>query len=222
MSYIVNAGTPDPRYPIQKGTADPRGLYPWSVLEGRVSFLGGDGQVVTASYIADGDTGVFLVFCCDVPVLFKGITGKGTGASSPYFFDIANSRAEIFLLRTLADPSAPIVDIANFGQVGVGFTLNNLIRCSGFGSDETRVFVNGGNTAIASSLDIQVFALGGVIEAPIGPATHDGSPTGLTPIFLLESDYTQAILDADNIIVDNLNDRRYLVVGLHSFAPPVS
>ena len=220
MSYIVKAGTPAPRYPIVKGTADPRGLYPWSVLEGRISYLGPDGEVVAADYIANGDTGALLVFCCDVPVLFKGITGKGTGSTSPYFFDIGNSRAEIFLLREEPVALSPIVEIADFGQVGIGYTLTNLVPCSGFGSDEVTVLVNGGGTSVATSLDIQVFALGDVISAPIGPATHNGSTTGLTPIFLLESDYTQAIADADNIIVDGLNDKLYLVVGLHDFAPP--
>jgi hypothetical protein len=226
MSYIVKAGTPVPRYPLVKGIADPRGLYPWSVLEARLmTFTDGELPPSTVNTLVNGDEIRVLVFTCDVPVLFKGITGKGAATTSPYVFDIPNSYDSTPLL--VNEESGPATDatIATYGQVFRGYTATNRVPCSGFGSDSAEIYVNGRGTSVASNVDIQVFAEGDTISSPIGAAEHGASVfPGLTPIILLESDYTQAIRDNDNLIIDNSVPPTvfgYIVVGLWALNNPV-
>ena len=217
MSYIVKAGTPAPRYPLVKGTANPRGLYAWSVLEARCVFV--DGAGVQPENYANGNGLQVLVFTCDVPVLFKAITGKGTGTASPYLFDVSLSDSSTSLL--VNEPSGMFTNatIANYGQVFRGYTATDRVPCSGFSSGEFLVRVNGGGASVAASLDIQVTALSGDIVAPIASTDHDivGTQSAPLPIILRESDYTQAIADAGNLYFDPPNSSWSLVVGLWKF-----
>ena len=214
MSYIVKAGTPAPRYPLVKGTANPRGLYPWSLLEARCVYL--DGPNVTAQDFTNGNGIQVLVFTCDVPVLFKAISGKGTGTTSPYIFDVGLAETSTGLLVNEESGPATGATIANYGQVFRGYTATDRVPCSGFSSGEFSVLVNGGGASVANSLDIQVTALSGSIVAPITTTDHNiarGTIDAPVPVILLESDYTQAIADADNLLQDS-SGGWCLIVGL--------
>lgn len=215
MSYIVKAGTPAPRYPLTKGIPDPRGLYPWSVLEGRCVYL--DGGDVTTQSFTNGNGVQVLVFTCDVPVLFKGITGKGTGSTSPYYFDLSLTSTSTAVLVNEETGPATNATIANFGQVATGYTATERVPCSGFSSGEFAVLVNGGGASVANALDIQAFALCGGIVSPIAQTDHDtgaGTESAPLPIILREADYTQAIRDNDNVYFNGGSGTYYLVVGL--------
>lgn len=226
MSYIVKAGTPVPRYPLTKGIPDPRGLYPWSVLEARLCTLAeGEPPPSPVNTLENGDLIRLLVFTCDVPLIFKGITGKGAGTTSPYVFDIPNAYDSTPLLVNEETGPATDATIQSYGQVFRGYTATNRVLCSGFGSADAQVYVNGGGTSVAASCDVQVFASGDTLCSPIGAAYHGASVyPGLSPIILLESDYTQAIRDNDNLILDAAvppDTYGYIVVGLWAPAPPI-
>jgi len=213
MSYIVKAGTPAPRYPIVKGTADPRGLYPWSVLNAPVCHI--DANLVQVASIPNAASGYLLVFTCDVPVLFKGTTSTGTTVPG-ITFNISLSLPTVNLLLSEQVPMAAQVTIADYGQVGIGYTLTNLVPCSGFAGYIASLPVSGGGTN-SCNLFIEVFALGDVISAPIGQ-TNYATPSNDNPrlIFLREADYTQEIRDNGNIYVEE-DGLSFLVVGLHNF-----
>jgi hypothetical protein len=214
MGFTSNAGTPAPRYPLLKGTANPFGLYPWSLLEARCVFL--DGGDVTTETFTNGNGLQVLVFTCDVPVLFKAISGKA-GTTSPYIFDVSLSENSTGVLVNEETGPATNATITNYGQVFRGYTATERVPCTGFSSGEFEVLVNGGGASVASSLDISVTALSGNIVAPISPTDHDltaGTESAPLPIILRESDYTQAIADDGNRYFSAPEGSWFLVVGL--------
>jgi len=212
MSYIVKAGTPAPRYPLVKGTANPRGLYPWSVLEARCVFLNGS-EIETKTFV-NGNGLQVLIFTCDVPVLFKAISGK-VGTTSPYLFDVSLAPQSTALLVNEETGPATNATITNYGQVFRGYTATERVPCTGFSSGEFVVLVNGGGASVASSLDISVTALSGDIVSPIAATDHtNGTESAPLPIILQESDYTQAMADDGNRFFNGPSDKWFLVVGL--------
>lgn len=211
MGFTSNAGTPAPRYPLVKGTANPRGLYPWSLLEARCVF--NDGGDIQTETFTNGNGIQVLVFTCDVPVLFKAISGKA-GTTSPYLFDVSLAQNSTGVLVNEETGPATNATTSNYGQLFRGYTATERVPCTGFSSGEFQILVNGGGASVASSLDISVTALSGDIVAPIAPTDHTAGDNGApTPIILRESDYTQEIADAGNEFLDT-GGGRWLIVGL--------
>lgn len=206
------SGTPYPRVsdPPTVYTANDRGLYPWSAFRALFGYVNNGDLLRTAS----GSTSDILLFTSDIPAMV-------TAAGSLYnvvtqYTTLSNSLTTSILAPTSGGAAG--VSASAYGQVlkgyaGAGFD----VPCSGFAVTNgftSYNFATGESTNILDCL-----ANSNSIISPIGNNTlQTGSGAtsvgqGVSPIILLNTDYTQEILDNNNIAV--IFNHAYLVVGLY-------
>ena len=230
-NQTVLGGTSYPRYadPLVTGKSNADGLYPWSTVRARLATY--NGSVVTATvtpaavplqinlllftsdipasgYICDGDVGA-----PDKPVLPSTKVGA---AGTPAFFKATPGGTDVTVVA---------------GQVGVGYsynaaattTANQNIYVAGFPAS-----VAAPSLATITPLELWVWANSPNICSPVSFQNWDAQAgltteaerlaSGALPIVLLYSNYTQAIRDAGNIIVNTAAPigSTYQVVGLYS------
>jgi hypothetical protein len=213
----VLGGTPYKRYPDPNVTGTPNqfGLYPWSAFDANLSLFNA-GQIEPVPSIPVTSVVDLLLFTSDIPAILKVQT---EAAGFQYVWYVFNNTTS-YIARTTPG-GATFVEI-DYGQVASGYVgLNKDIYCSGFPAIfEVKA---PGEASTGGTPIIQCIANGAVINAPVGPASPIflgvgpgvyGTPLAPLPIILLESDYTQAIRDAGNLIKDPVNSNLYQVVGL--------
>ncbi len=221
----VLGGTRAQRYPDPKISNRPNqfGLYQWSVYKARLSVLG-QGTIAAESGITSGDTLNLLLFASDIPAITQVNYNQSAG------IDVGEVLAQYFPNSTKAvftyTESAGTTDVDVFyGQPAQGYVgTAKTIRCTGFPSTATTAF---GGTGDAESVDVLLWANSATICSPVSPNNPAGVaysddplvPTAPQPIILHNADYTQAIVDANNLIVDSAG-KYYVVVGLYTFSVP--
>jgi hypothetical protein len=216
MPFVIKAGTPAPRKtdPIVSNTYNKYGLYPWSIFHARCSSLAGS-TVVDAEAV-NNDLFQLLLFTSDVPINCKVITGKGTGATSPYINDAYNVLNAGLILNDVQGGSGADSTVINYGKVFSGYSGDAYsVELTGFAMNAA-VLVNGGGSSETSSIDVECISNAAVLKGPIASYEHGvaGTPTAPQPIVLLYTDYTQAIFDNNNVYVDG-SGGCWLIVGLY-------
>jgi hypothetical protein len=230
-NQTVLGGTSYPRYadPLVTGKSNADGLYPWSTVRAR--FATYSGSVVDATTSLDSETGAVhvLLFTSDIPAVgyiaaaAAGVPNRPLAPSA----QVGTTGTSAFFKAT---PAGTDVIVAA-GQVGVGYvynaaattTANQNIYAAGFPAElglpsvtplanaELWLWANSPN--ICSPVSFQNW------DAQAGLTTEaERLASGALPIILLYSQYTQAIRDAGNTIVNTAAPigSTYQVVGLYS------
>lgn len=221
MPIQYYGGKPYPRVtdPPIKGVANARGLYPWTTLYARLSYIDA-GEVKASSGFVNGAFGAevkanLLLFLADIPGIAQLKCYHTDATNAPRFNDITNELGVPFLFTTSG--GAVEVALANVGEVAIGYSgADTTVRVSGFPA-KTYFRVSGNAAQTTDEASILVWG-NGVISSPVSQNKDSGSTVAPQPIVLLYSDYTQAIKDNANVINDGGN--LYLVVGLHDAAQP--
>ena len=228
-NQTVLGGTSYPRYadPLVTGKSNADGLYPWSTFRARFATYSA-GAVDASTNSTFATTYNILLFSSDIPAagyLAPGATGapgipvtpaaKVGVAGTPAFFK--------------ATPGGTDVTVAA-GQVGVGYVYNALATTDA----NKNIYVAGFPVAVASyalpvAVELNVWTNSPNICSPVSfqnwdaqavvlPTEAERLASGALPIVLLFTDYTQAIRDAGNIIVNTAAPigSTYQVVGLYS------
>lgn len=212
MPIQYASGLPYPRVtdPTSLNVENDRGLYLWSVISAYLSTLV-EGDVVSTAGL-EGELVNILVFCQDLPATAT-LLGTDNTSLLQYQSDVENRLSVPFLVT--ASGGATPVAATNYGQVLTGYAgAASAVKVSGF---PTRVSVVApGTEGVVDTAKLTCITNGVSITAPIGgPTGNDLAPT---PIVLLNTQYTAAILAADNIITD-ASDNLYIVVGLYLPVP---
>lgn len=221
----VLGGTRATRYPdpFVRGTASAYGLYPWSVFN--AIFCAIDAGTGTVFPLVEGlpvNAGVaLLLFTSDIPAVLTVTTYANTGS---FVWPAYNTVISFLSKKTpVVSPIGTDQVTVKYGEVAQGYVgANKDIYCAGFPAVYE---VKAAGEAPRGGLPtINCIANSGVINGPVGPATiifleglSDDMKQAPTPIMLLETNYTQAILDNGNLIKDS-NDYLYQVVGLFNNA----
>jgi hypothetical protein len=227
----VLGGTRATRYPdpFVKGTANAYGLYPWSVFNAIFCAIeGGTGTVFPLTEGLAVEAGIaLLLFTSDIPAVLTVTTYSNTGS---FVWPAYNVLTSYLSKKTpVVSPIGTNQVTVKYGEVAQGYVgANKDIYCAGFPAVyEVRA---AGEATRGALPTINCIANSGVINGPVGPSSIiflEGIAADMqqapTPIMLLESDYTQAILDNGNLIKDSPNDLLYQVVGLFNvLASPAS
>lgn len=118
----------------------------------------------------------------------------------------------------------PTPAIVGFGQKVLAETATNGVEVSGFVFTTTvidRGLVEAGPVAIEPTLHAAVLAQSGVLHGPNsegGLTSYDGTATAFATagaVILRESDYTQAMRTAGNVLTDG-NGVVYRILGIHN------
>ena len=222
MPIQYYAGKPYPRVtdPPLKGVANARGLYPWTTFYARLSYLDA-GEVKASGGFVNGAFGAeveanLLLFLADIPAIAQLKCYHSDATNSPRLNDVTNELGLPFLFTTSGGIVA--VALANVGQVAIGYAgASSTVRVSGFPA-RTYFRVAGNAAQTTDEASILVWGNGG-IASPVSQNKDAGSTVAPQPIVLLESDYTQAIKDNDNVFTDD-SGFLWIVVGLHDAAQP--
>ena len=221
----VLGGTTYKRYPDPNVSNLPNeyGLYPWSSFRARLAQFDGSG-VIQISLITDVSSSL-LLFLSDAP----SMTRAGYDAGGPYYYSDGDAAlscglAAPFGCGLVTQPGgATLAQLDAFGKPAVGYTgAANDVYCVGFPA----LFYFYQPIESDYALFVEATANGPVVSSPLSgnargnkrfPVTKTG--TGLTPIILRSTDYTDAIKANNNIIVcDDLYGTyasvSYVVVGL--------
>ena len=213
----VLGGTRYKRYsdPNVSNLPNAYGLYPWSILYARVSYIDGNGAVQPISGLTDPTNINLLLFLSDLPCLGQ-LKCYTTGATNAHqLTDITNEVSVPFLVKTAGGATVVTVDI---GEVAQGYTgPANAVRCTGFPALGIADVAGVGVTVDDSS--VLVWANNGVMSAPISQNKDSGSTLVPQPIILLYTQYTAAIVTGNNIFTDTAG-KKWIVVGLHNVAQP--
>ena len=227
-NQTVLGGTSYPRYadPLVTGKSNADGLYPWSTFRAR--FATYNGSAVDASTLPTFATVYnILLFSSDIPAagyIAPGATGA-PGISVTPAAKVGTTGAAAFFKAT---PGGTDVTVAA-GQVGVGYVYNALATTDA----NKNIYVAGFPVAVASyalpaAAELNVWTNSPNISSPVSFQNWDSvltataATSGALPIVLSYSDYTQAIRDAGNIIVNTTGfatGATYQVVGLYSSGP---
>jgi hypothetical protein len=230
-NQTVLGGTSYPRYadPLVTGKSNADGLYPWSTVRARFATYDAATGVVTASLTFADDTPQIslLLFASDIPAagyIAPAATGLPVTTVAPSA-SVGTTTAAAFFKAT---PGGTNVTVSA-GQVGVGYSYNSSattdanknIYVAGF---PVTVNINVGIGTEIVSPELKVWTNSPNISSPVSfqnwdtVATATAATSGALPIVLLYSDYTQAIRDAGNIIVNTASPigATYQVVGLYS------
>ena len=228
-NQTVLGGTSYPRYPdpLVTGAPNADGLYPWSTFRARFAIISGlTGAVdATTTFNASGSGGNInlLLFTSDVPALgyiAPAATGLSVGPVAPTSFVGPSSGITAFFEATAGGTNV----IVAAGQVGVGYVS------TGASTDADRyVYVAGfpavyTATGTVADAELWLWANSPNICSPVSFQNWDSvdvttaATSGALPIVLYYGDYTQAIRDAGNIIVNKVAPigATYQVVGLWS------
>jgi hypothetical protein len=227
----VLGGTSAPRYadPLVTGKANSDGLYPWSTFRARLATY--DGSVVNTDISGQvSNIYNFLLFTSDVPTY--GYAGGGFDPLIPVTAirpskQVGSSAALDTPFFKITPGGADVTVSA--GQVGLGYVStgaaspNDYIYAPGFPAVAQAVLSFGGPA------EVYVVANGAVISSPVSlqnwsevtAGTDSPDISGFLPVVLIYSDYTKAIRDAGNIIVNTAAPvgAKYQVVGLYSTYP---
>ena len=219
----VLGGTPYKRYPDPAVSNLPNqfGLYPWSSFRARLAQFDESG-VIQATGSADVGKSNGLLFLSDAPSIVRA----GFDAGGPYYYADGNAvlSFELGVQGLVTQPGGTTnVELNAFGKVARGYTgAASDVYCTGFlvylylfvptVEDEYTPFV-------------EVTANSPVINSPISgndtrkffPVSKTG--TGVTPIILKSTDYTEAIKANNNVItcddpIGTFASVSYVVVGL--------
>ena len=233
-NQTVLGGTSYPRYadPLVTGKSNADGLYPWSTVRARLASYNGSAVDATYDISAGGKNVNLLLFSSDIPAagyIAPAATSipAGTLAPTASVSTISSGGANAFFRAT---PGGTEV-VVSAGQVGVGYSYNAAatttadqnIYVAGFPA-----FVAAPSAATVTPLELWVWANSPNICSPVSFQNWDAqaglttvaerTASGALPIVLLYSNYTQAIRDAGNIIVNTAAPigSTYQVVGLYS------
>ena len=220
----VLGGTTYKRYPDPNVSNLPNeyGLYPWSSFRARLGQFDGNG-VIQASPIENLGLTNGLLFLSDAPSIVRA----GFDAGGPYYYADGDAALsfELGVQGLVTQPGGTTnVELNAFGKVAKGYTgAASDVYCTGFlvylylfvptVEDEYTPFV-------------EVTANSPVINSPISgnsdtrkrfPVSKTG--TGVTPIILKSTDYTEAIKANNNVItcddpIGTFASVSYVVVGL--------
>jgi hypothetical protein len=224
-NQTVLGGTSYPRYadPLVTGKSNADGLYPWSTFRARFATYNGS-AVDASSTVTFATTYNILLFSSDVPAagyLAAGATGApGISVTPAAKVGVAGTPA--FFKAT---PGGTDVIVAA-GQVGVGYVYNSAATTDA----NKNIYVAGFPAAVASyalpaAVELNVWTNSPNICSPVSFQNWDSvltataATSGALPIILQYADYTQAIRDAGNIIVNTTGfatGATYQVVGLYS------
>jgi hypothetical protein len=233
INYYINqsvlGGTSAPRYadPLVTGAPNQDGLYPWSTFRARLATYDGSAVTAAVSVAAAGDPGAgsvnLLLFTSDLPAqgyLANSFTAVPARPARPEA-QVGVAGAPAFF-KTLPSSSTDVTVSA--GQVGVGYVAtgtaapNDYISTTGFPAT-VQVPLE-----VVTYAELWLWANSPNICSPISRQNWDtvntstAATSGALPIVLLYSQYTQAIRNAGNIIVNTTGaiGATYQVVGLYS------
>ena len=209
IQYIT--GNPYPRIhdPVFSTVANKKGLYPWSVISAYLGLL--DDDDIVQDDTLTGSTVDILIFGQDFPAS-ASLLATDLTALLQFQSDVSNTLSVPFLV-TISGGAAPVT-ASNYGQVLRGYAgAASAVRVSGFPAQVTI-----GAPGVAGAVDaakLICITNGSSLISPIGPVgIADATAAAPTPIVLLESDYTAAILAAGNLLTDG-SGNLYMVVGLY-------
>jgi hypothetical protein len=235
VNYYANqtvlGGTSYPRYPdpLVTGAPNEYGLYPWSNFRARFATYNGT-LVDSAIDLNTGSGGAnrvnLLLFTSDIPAVGY-IAPAATGLSVSPVAPAAKVGVAGTPAFFKATPGGTDVTVAA-GQVGVGYSYNAAattdanknIYVAGFpavttssATTDAELWLWTNSPNICSPVSFQNWDL----QAGL-PTVAERAASGALPIVLRYSDYTQAIRDAGNIIVNTVAPigATYQVVGLFS------
>lgn len=224
-------GKPYPRAidPIPSGIANGRGLYRWSAFYAPLVTLIND--LIEADGSLTSEVVSLLLFTNDIPIIARA-----------YVYDATSLQYNTTPLQNLVTLSAAFVTdasggvapvtITNYGEVLKGYSGDALsVSVSGFPARLASVVTAPLSSTVsnnviqpgtATSVAIECIANGAVASGIVGHA-FIGKATSFsiaapTPVILRSSDYTQAIKDNDNLLVD-ANGNLGQVVGLYYVTP---
>jgi hypothetical protein len=216
----VLGGTRYQRYPDPNVSNLPNayGLYPWSMLYARLSYIDGSGVVQPINGILNSAavTVSMLLFVSDIPVIGQ-LKCYHTGATNaPYLNDITNEVSAPFLVTTQGGATVVTVDI---GKVAQGYTgPSRAVRCTGFPTAGS-LRVAGLGTQTTDEVSAFVWANNAVMSAPVSQMKDGGSTLVPQPIILFAEQYGPDFLTDDNIFTDTAG-KKWLIGGLHNYAQP--
>ena len=220
----ILGGTAYKRYPDPNVSNLPNeyGLYPWSSFRARLGQFDGDG-VIQATGIADVGLSNALLFLSDAPSIVRA----GLDAGGPFYYSDGNAilSFERGVQGLVTQPGGTTnVELNTFGEVAKGYTgAASDVYCTGF-LVYLYLFVPVVENEYAPF--VEVTANSPVINSPISgnsnsrkgfPVSETG--TGVTPIILKSTDYTDAIKANNNVITcadpaGEFTSVSYVVVGL--------
>lgn len=214
----VLGGTPYKRYPDPNVSNLPNqfGLYPWSSFRARLGQFDENG-VIRPSGFDDVISSSGLLFLSDAPAVIRA----GYDASGPFYYSDGDAALSCGLVTQPG--GGTLVTLDAFGQPAIGYAgAANDVYCIGF--PVYLYFYQPVESDYA--LFVEATANGPVISSPLSgnargdkrfPVTETG--TGVTPIILKSTDYTDAIKANNNVIVCGdfhgvYSSVSYVVVGL--------
>ena len=229
-NQTVLGGTSYPRYadPLVTGKSNADGLYPWSTVRARFAVITA-GTEVDATYDFAGIDANLLLFSSDIPAvgyIATGATGLPVKPVAPSV-KVGSSAPAAFFRAT---PGGTDVTVAA-GQVGVGYVYNAAATTDANKNIYVAGFPATADSPGAADAELWLWANSPNICSPVSFQNWGAQTTatlaqrqasGALPIVLLYSDYTQAIRDAGNIIVNTgavATGSTYQVVGLYSQGP---
>ena len=219
----VLGGTPYKRYPDPNVSNLPNeyGLYPWSSFRARLAQFDENG-VIQPSVIADlASNG--LLFLSDAPSIVRA----GYDAGGPFYYSDGNAvlSFELGVQGLVTQPGGTTnIELNTFGEVAKGYTgAASDVYCIGF---PVFLYFYTATEGEPAALFVEVTANSPVINSPISgssdsrkrfPVSKTG--TGVTPIILKSTDYTDAIKANNNVItcddpIGAFASVSYVVVGL--------
>jgi hypothetical protein len=213
MPIQYASGLPYPRVsdPPTVYTANDRGLYIWNAF--RAIFATDNGSDILRT--VSGSTSDILLFTSDIPATLTASAVAAGNVVTQY--TVLSNSLQTSILASQSGGAAG-VSASAYGQVFTGYAGSAFnVPCSGYAATNgfsSYTFATGEVYNIVDCL-----ANSNSVVSPIGNnAISLGSGAtatseGVTPIILLNTNYTQAILDNNNII--SYNNRSCLVVGLY-------
>jgi hypothetical protein len=227
-NQTVLGGTSYPRYadPLVTGKSNADGLYPWSTFRARFASYA-DGVVTALANLNTTTSDInILLLTSDIPAVAY-IAAGGTGAQVVPVAPAAKVGTTGVQAFFKATPGGTDVTVAA-GQVGVGYSYNSAATTDA----NKNIYVAGfpataAGPVVAAVAELWVWANSPNICSPVSFqnwGTVDATTaatSGALPIILQYAQYTQAIRDAGNIIVNTAAPigATYQVVGLYSVGP---
>jgi hypothetical protein len=219
----ILGGTRYKRYPDPNVSNLPNqfGLYPWSSFRARLGQFDGNGVIQPSVFEDVASNG--LLFLSDAPAIVRA----GFDVGGPFYYSDGTAVLS-FLVGVqglVTQPGgATNVELKAFGEVAKGYTgAASDVYCIGF---PVFLYYDPPFQPLDDyALFVEALANGPVINSPISgsdarkrfPVSETG--TGITPIILKSTDYTDAIKANNNVItcadpVGIFTSVSYVVVGI--------
>jgi hypothetical protein len=215
MPLQIPFGKPYPRVldPKPSGVANPRGLYRWSTFFAGLVSIDKGGLLDSDSSSLTNNAVQMLLFTNDIPVVAQTfVYDVNTDLCNTIAMSNRVTLDSAFIGNAPSGLVGPVT-ITNYGEVLKGYTTSG-IAVSGFPVQPgttikaplSGTVVDGAVVAgVAGKVAVLCVANGAVASGVVGAAfTSKGvfSTAAPTPIILAVGDYTQAIKDNDNLLVD--------------------